>query len=293
MPKGPKSGVKGLHVMNDLYYSLGESNLGFSAIFLAVSVSFLFLKFTAKNVAGSGHWCLSYLLNAVGFFLWSGVLKGVMPCAMLVGECFHIAGFLLLLFGVYRFCGFTLKPWNFLYLAAWFTLWGLGLCVVFSRDPSGSLLLRLARGVLFLSAAILLALREGKKEIGSLFTIISFCLWALYVVVMPFIPFGALKPLGYATLVGIQLIATLGLVILLVRGLVVQAETDKRQIERLEGLLHICSYCKKIHDTDDSWRGIEDYIERHSEAEFTHGICPECLHKHFPEYAEKLKRGES
>lgn len=47
-------------------------------------------------------------------------------------------------------------------------------------------------------------------------------------------------------------------------------------VRKLEGLLPICSYCKKIRGTDDSWQQIESYVAQRSEAEFSHGICPEC-----------------
>jgi hypothetical protein len=53
--------------------------------------------------------------------------------------------------------------------------------------------------------------------------------------------------------------------------------------KRLSGLIPICSSCKKIRDDEGCWNKIESYIEKHSEAEFTHGICPECANKIFPE----------
>ncbi len=53
--------------------------------------------------------------------------------------------------------------------------------------------------------------------------------------------------------------------------------------KRLSGLIPICSSCKKIRDDEGCWNKIEYYIEEHSEAEFTHGICPECANKIYPE----------
>ncbi len=51
------------------------------------------------------------------------------------------------------------------------------------------------------------------------------------------------------------------------------------EIRVLRGLLPICVQCKKIRDTQDYWNQIEYYIENHSNAQFTHGICPECSDK--------------
>jgi hypothetical protein len=57
-------------------------------------------------------------------------------------------------------------------------------------------------------------------------------------------------------------------------------------IQTLRGLLPICSYCKKIRDDKGYWNRIESYIEDHSGAEFTHGMCPECLKKYHPDLVD-------
>ncbi|MBN1863290.1 MAG: hypothetical protein JW808_00150 [Victivallales bacterium] len=47
----------------------------------------------------------------------------------------------------------------------------------------------------------------------------------------------------------------------------------------LSGILSICCVCKKVRDIDDTWKPVEDYIDKHSEASFSHGYCPECYDK--------------
>jgi hypothetical protein len=59
------------------------------------------------------------------------------------------------------------------------------------------------------------------------------------------------------------------------------------KVKRLSGLLPICSACKKIRDDRGYWKQLEDYIGEHSEAEFSHGICPQCAQQLYPEYAKK------
>jgi PAS domain S-box-containing protein len=59
------------------------------------------------------------------------------------------------------------------------------------------------------------------------------------------------------------------------------------EIKRLQGILPICASCKKIRDDKGYWNQIETYIREHSEAEFTHGICPDCARKLYPEYYEE------
>lgn len=53
------------------------------------------------------------------------------------------------------------------------------------------------------------------------------------------------------------------------------------KVKMLSGLLPICASCKKIRDDRDRWRDLEDYIGDHSEAKFSHGICPDCMKKYY------------
>ena len=58
-------------------------------------------------------------------------------------------------------------------------------------------------------------------------------------------------------------------------------------IKTLQGIIPICMHCHKIRNDEESWQRIETYIEHHSEAEFSHGLCPECLEKYYPEDDEE------
>jgi hypothetical protein len=55
------------------------------------------------------------------------------------------------------------------------------------------------------------------------------------------------------------------------------------QVKQLSGLLPICMHCKKIRDDKGYWNQIESFIQAHSEAKFSHGICQVCAKKHYPE----------
>jgi K+-sensing histidine kinase KdpD len=52
------------------------------------------------------------------------------------------------------------------------------------------------------------------------------------------------------------------------------------EVKQLSGLLPICAWCKRIRNNEGDWQQIEEYITVHSEADFTHGICPDCARKH-------------
>ena len=55
--------------------------------------------------------------------------------------------------------------------------------------------------------------------------------------------------------------------------------TSTSRIRRLESLLPICSYCKRIREGDREWLQLEAYMSKHADAQFSHGICPECMRK--------------
>ncbi len=55
------------------------------------------------------------------------------------------------------------------------------------------------------------------------------------------------------------------------------------EVKTLKGFLPICSNCKSIRDDEGYWKKIESYIQDHSDAEFSHSICPECADKLYPE----------
>lgn len=57
---------------------------------------------------------------------------------------------------------------------------------------------------------------------------------------------------------------------------VAELETALSRVKQLQGLLPICSYCKKVRDDHNYWQQVDSYISKHSEVEFSHSICPTC-----------------
>jgi phosphoserine phosphatase RsbU/P len=71
------------------------------------------------------------------------------------------------------------------------------------------------------------------------------------------------------------------------RRQVQELEQALTQVKQLQGLLPICVHCKKIRDDNNYWHQVENYISAHSTAEFTHGICPDCLGKQLQGFNSK------
>jgi DNA-binding response OmpR family regulator len=61
------------------------------------------------------------------------------------------------------------------------------------------------------------------------------------------------------------------------------------QVKELEGILPICSYCKKIRNDQDYWEQFEAYISQHSKARFSHGFCPDCYEKYVKPEWDRFK----
>ncbi|MDR9856108.1 hypothetical protein RJP21_21115 [Paenibacillus sp. VCA1] len=60
------------------------------------------------------------------------------------------------------------------------------------------------------------------------------------------------------------------------------------QIRTLRGLLPICAVCKRIRDEHDIWNSVESFLQKHTHAEFTHDICPDCIRRLYPKYSSVL-----
>lgn len=62
---------------------------------------------------------------------------------------------------------------------------------------------------------------------------------------------------------------------------------ELENVKTLSGLLPICAYCKGVRNDTGYWESVEGYINAHTDADFTHTICPNCESKHFPDYQRK------
>jgi CHASE3 domain sensor protein len=92
----------------------------------------------------------------------------------------------------------------------------------------------------------------------------------------------------FALLVGIVgLLAILAAAWSILRELAARQRAEA-QVKVLDGLLPICANCKKIRDDGGYWNQIETYVREHSEADFSHSICPECAARLYPEFAARV-----
>ena len=73
-------------------------------------------------------------------------------------------------------------------------------------------------------------------------------------------------------------------------GRVKELEDALSQVKRLQGLVPICAYCKKIRDDRDYWQQLESYLALHSDAQFSHSVCPNCYESIVRPELERIRR---
>jgi hypothetical protein len=71
--------------------------------------------------------------------------------------------------------------------------------------------------------------------------------------------------------------------------LVARTARLSREIKVLRGWLTICMWCKRIRNEGGKWQNLEAYIAEHSEADFTHSLCPECKQEHYGNLLDKKR----
>ncbi len=173
-----------------------------------------------------------------------------------------------------------------------FLYWGCGLLMVIILIIDLAIPLGVAGGVPYI-AVILLSLWSPQKKITIIASVIC---TVLIIVGFIFSPAGGemWKVLSNRALALFAIWVTAVLTLQRKRleekreKAISDREKALEDIKILRGLLPICASCKKIRDDQGYWNQIEVYVHKHSEADFSHGICPECAKKLYPEFYKEM-----
>jgi hypothetical protein len=93
-------------------------------------------------------------------------------------------------------------------------------------------------------------------------------------------------------------VMTIGIAALVSHVRTSQAELEvanqelRRRVKELRGLLPICAWCKRVRDDHDYWHSVEEYIAERTDAQFSHGICPDCVRDVEPRGPVSLRRDD-
>lgn len=157
--------------------------------------------------------------------------------------------------------------------------------VLFPFIPRPELLYSIA--VRFISSGIAIYLAIRFREWRLLFLAVMFFLMADRQILTFLIWIGVIETNSLSRMLseapgfvvtGLTLVSIIYIGIILLQGRKI-IETQKQDIDALKGLLPICANCKKIRDDRGYWNQLESYIELHSDAQFSHGLCEECAEK--------------
>ena len=75
------------------------------------------------------------------------------------------------------------------------------------------------------------------------------------------------------------------------RALITKLEAALAEVNALSGLIPICAWCKQVRDDSGYWQQVESYVSHHSQAKFSHGVCPDCLPKLKAQFEEETPHG--
>jgi len=140
---------------------------------------------------------------------------------------------------------------------------------------------------LFFLVPMLLVTRYAGKYPGYFLAVSSAVTWlfvdrGLHPEISPVIPSINLLLRMFVFVVFVSLFARIQVVLADQRRIIGELRDAAEKIKILKGFIPICSWCKKIRNDEGYWEQLEQYLHTHSEAEFTHGICPECKEKILP-----------
>ncbi len=269
---------------------VGSNNLGYAVIYVCVFFAFIFLgNGNKKDSKATYCWSIGFFLNALGFISWSGILPIKKGILFILGEVFHVAGFLLLVYGIILFFNIKIKLHTKILITTLIITWIIFILLLPSHVTLSGFALRFIRSLLFISTGILILNQKNKKGfVGNRLAGFSLLAWGLMILGTAIrSAFKMYSPqigiIIYAALVGFHILAAFGIVAMIIDRLRIQTEEREKHIKQLEGIMPICSYCKKIRDEKNQWLRLEEYIEDRSTAEFSHSICPECFVKHRPD----------
>ncbi len=279
--------------------------------FLAIIMAFFY--FSHKTYPGFGYWTLGGFLLGNTYLMLA--LRGIIPDVIsvffvnisvsLVGllyldgmrlflnypqisRAFYLIPVALGIHSIFFVYFFDFSAWRtFLISMAFAIPHGLTAWIVIREYPKTKSIFSLIIAAEMSTATLLIAVRG---------------IWAITTSDFRFLTYSATEAAFFITNMIFQIVISLSFIMLnterFARDLTLAHNDLKTNIEELEkaldevktlrGILPICSSCKKIRDDNNNWVQMEVYVRDRTEADFSHGICPDCVKKLYPKFADKV-----
>ena len=268
------------------------------------------------EAVGTRAWAAG--IGCLALFFLTSLLRAFVPpfISFAVGNAVAITGLGVMHVGA---CQITRRPWPLWWHAAAAVIVGL-LVTVFWLDPEGGYRARVTVVGLVTcaqSAVICITLWQEDAQIGSeelyarrlavsVFAMLGLLQLLRVLMHLPGAPamessFLADTTTSRAT-AATFLVICLALPFLVVymneararhalRHTIGQLQHALAEVKTLRGLIPICSSCRRIRETDQTWMSIERYLDAHTDVQLSHGVCPDCMRKLYPEFADKILNG--
>lgn len=275
---------------------------------LIYGVGLFLYRTLQKTFPGFSFWIASFFLLALGYS--SLLIRDFVPMflSVIVGNSLFAMAALFMLDGVCRFTrGYRLKSLHYSSLAVFVILISL-FYFIYPNIVIRTLIIGVYAGAIaFVIAWVLIS---SAPESNSKFHYGAAALIGAFALALVILPTFVSRPPGddifrmgnrYAVYYLTALVFEIGwgVCLLMINNQRLEDELHQarmklvdsnRKLEKairdkitLTGLLPICAHCKKIRDDKGYWNHLESYIKTHSEADFSHSICPECAREHYPE----------
>ena len=256
----------------------------------------------AKTYSGMGLWTLGTAVYAVAFaFTYVQDAPAIGLIAIVCSTSLSSCALSLIYVGILRFLGQREKPAVLIAFCTAVALAEIYFTFVIASPNARRMIISFA--ILLLSVFIVRALTVPSDSIvlSRYFLVLVFsgqiCLEAATALSPAHVAYGLFKPVPmrigfYLGSLATSTLWTFGFILLVNQRLVAEHEASIRElnfaveeIKTLSGILPICSHCKKVRDDQGYWEQVESWVSRHTDASFSHGICPECLKVFYAEYA--------
>jgi hypothetical protein len=252
----------------------------------------VYVYFTQKTYDGFRQWVIAFSALACGMVLIS--LRNILPdfLTIILGNICIGSFSIFLAYGLSAFAG--VKPRIWIYLLAVFLLFSaMFYFTYFQSNVNIRIIMYSAFGVIFSVCSIVIIARDIPHALPkkSWFLIVYFMfngawfflrvlhtLWNK-VILHDLMSGGLFEKMTMIVSVEVSVLCAVGLITINSRRVGYELALANDEIKTLQGFIPICANCKKIRDDKGYWNNLEKYISEHTDAQFSHGICPECAEK--------------
>ncbi len=265
-------------------------------ISLILCICMFYVYQNRKTYSGFTQWTIASLLNFLGLVFLS--LRGFLPdfTTIVMANTLIVAASGLNVYGIELFAGSTSRKW--LFVAPSVSLL-VSFCYFTYYSPSVNariVIISLIISIIYLYCAYIIN-SQMPRSMGSsnALLVVVFSLLAIWLVLRiistvfvegPVVDFMQASAVQGVTIIVFwigNIFIIIGLILLNFQKVEIELLASMDEIKTLRGIIPICASCKKIRNDKGIWEQIETYIRDHSDAEFSHGICPECMQELYPE----------